>query len=378
MTPAGRVHRWRRAAGGVRRVPALVLVAAVVLAGCAGSKVRARTHTIDALIETARANGARRCAPVELAMAEAHNDFAKEALAQGEFYPAQHEAEIAEVQAKLAVAKSPKDRCNPGDEPDEPPPPAASDYDGDGIIDTADDCPRLAEDKDGFEDQDGCPEDDNDADGINDKIDDCPNEPEDRDGTDDTDGCPDPDNDGDGIADKIDQCPDQAEDKDGFSDDDGCPDCDNDADGVPECPQVIDQCPDQPAATADGCPQKYTLIVVTKDKIELKQTVYFDTRKAKIKRVSFPLLEQVAQALADNPTIAVRIEGHTDSQGSNKSNLKLSQQRADAVRAFLVARGVDGDRMVARGFGEDVPIADNRTSGGRAQNRRVEFFITAR
>ena len=359
-----------------RRLAVLVGVAlAVAVAACAGTKVRARTGTIDELIRTARDNGAMRCAPVELAMAEAHNDFAKEQLSQGQYFPAKHEAEVAEANARAAIAKSPKDLCNP----ETPPPPAKPvDFDGDGIIDTEDDCPRVPEDKDGFEDADGCPEDDNDSDGINDKIDDCPNDPEDRDGHDDTDGCPDPDNDGDGISDRLDQCPDEPEDKDGFQDDDGCPDCDNDGDGVPECPQVVDQCPDQPAQTADGCPQKYTMIVVTKDKIELKQTVYFDTKKATIKRVSFPLLDEVAQALQDNPTIKVRIEGHTDSQGSDKFNMKLSNNRAASVRTYLINRGIDPDRMVSVGFGETVPIADNRTKAGRAENRRVEFFITER
>ena len=318
------------------------LIVLLVVAGCAGTKVRARTGTIDEMIKTARDNGALRCAPVELAMAEAHNDFAKEALSQGNYFPAKREAAIAEANARAAIEKSPKDLCNPST----PPPPAKPvDFDGDGIIDTEDDCPRVPEDKDGFEDQDGCPEDDNDADGI---------------------------------TDRLDQCPDEPEDKDGFADDDGCPDCDNDGDGVPECPQVIDQCPAEPAQTADGCPQKYTMIVVTKDKIELKQTVYFDTKKATIKRVSFPLLDEVAQALADNPTIKVRIEGHTDSQGSDKSNLKLSNNRAASVRKYLIGRGVDGDRMTSQGFGETVPIADNRTKAGRAENRRVEFFITER
>jgi OmpA-OmpF porin, OOP family len=365
-----RVRLRGRAAG------ALVAVAALVtLAACAGSAVKARTRTVDELIATARANGAMRCAPVELAMAESHNDFAKEELSQGEYFPAKREIEIAEVNARAAVEKSPKALCNPEDRPVEAPKP--SDFDGDGILDTADDCPRVPEDKDGFEDTDGCPENDNDGDGIADKIDDCPDDPEDRDGTDDTDGCPDPDNDKDGINDRVDQCPDEPEDADGFQDDDGCPDCDNDADGVPECPTAIDKCPAEAAQTPDGCPPKYTMIVVTDTKIELKQTVYFDTNKATIKRVSFPLLDEVALALGDHPKIEVRIEGHTDSQGSDKKNLKLSAARATSVRNYLIGKGVDGLRMRAQGFGEAVPIADNRTKDGRAQNRRVEFFITA-
>lgn len=186
------------------------------------------------------------------------------------------------------------------------------------------------------------------------------------------------DRDGDGIKDDVDECPDSAEDIDGFQDEDGCPDCDDDGDGVLECPEALDKCPGEKGEPTDGCAKKYNLVVITENKIELKQTVFFDTRKATIKKVSFPLLNEVAQALADHPTLQVRIEGHTDSQGADKANLKLSQNRAASVRKYLIGKGVDGTRMVSEGFGERVPIADNRTSGGRAQNRRVEFVITSR
>ncbi len=358
---------------------AAIIVAAALLCACGGTKLRGRASAIDELIATARNNGAQRCAPVELAMAESHNDFGKQELAEGNYYHAKGELDISEINAKEAIRKSPKARCNP----DKKPPRVAEvkkpgDIDGDGITDDIDECPRKPEDKDGFEDEDGCPDDDNDNDGLADKIDDCPNDPEDKDGFEDEDGCPDNDNDKDGLADKIDQCPDQAEDMDGFEDDDGCPDCDNDGDGVLECPDPIDKCPDKPAQTADGCPQKYQLVVVTESKIELKQTVYFATARAKIKSVSYPLLNEVAQALDDHPKLRVRIEGHTDSQGSDKYNLKLSGSRANSVRDYLIRRGVDADRMVAMGYGERVPIADNRTKGGRSQNRRVEFVIIDR
>jgi outer membrane protein OmpA-like peptidoglycan-associated protein len=349
----------------------------VLLAACAGTRLETRTAAVDEQIALARANGAIRCAPVELAMAESHNDFAKQELAEGNFYRAKSELAIAEVNARDAVERSPKDVCNPEDKPPEKVAEGPKDTDGDGLYDDKDECPRKAEDKDGFQDEDGCPEEDNDADGIADKIDDCPLEPEDRDGTDDTDGCPDLDNDKDGIADKIDQCPDDPEDADGFEDDDGCPDCDDDQDGVLECPEALDKCPGEKGDGADGC-KKYQLVTVTEDKIELSQTVYFDTNKAVIKKVSFALLDDVARALEDNPTIKVRIEGHTDSQNTNKFNLKLSQKRADAVRKYLIKKGIAKDRMVAKGFGEEVPIADNRTKDGRAQNRRVEFYITER
>ncbi|HLL22497.1 MAG TPA: OmpA family protein, partial [Kofleriaceae bacterium] len=179
----------------------------------------------------------------------------------------------------------------------------------------------------------------------------------------------------DGIADKIDACPNDAEDKDNFEDDDGCPDPDNDKDGVLD---GDDKCPNEPGVPPDGCPKKYNLVVVTENKIELKQTVYFDTRKATIKPVSFPLLTEVAQALADNPTLKVDVEGHTDSQGNDRFNLRLSQKRAESVKKFLVGRGVAPTRLAPKGYGENVPIADNRTADGRAQNRRVEFVITSR
>ena len=130
------------------------------------------------------------------------------------------------------------------------------DSDGDGVPDVLDRCPTEPEDRDGWQDADGCPDPDNDGDGIPDALDQCPDEPEDKDDFRDEDGCPDPDNDGDGIPDALDKCPNQAEDKDGFQDEDGCPDPDNDGDGIPD---VFDLCPDEPEdrdgwQDEDGCP----------------------------------------------------------------------------------------------------------------------------
>lgn len=353
-----------------------ISVVLALIAGCAGSGIRDRSREVDRLIGVARDNGAMTCAPVELAMAESHNDFAKQELREGNAVPAEREVMVAETNARAAVDKSDRARCVPSAA--EPPPPALLDADRDGIPDSVDECPRVAEDKDRFHDDDGCAEDDNDVDGLVDSIDDCPNAAEDRDGHADADGCPDPDNDGDRIADRVDQCPDQTEDVDGIEDDDGCPDCDDDRDQIAECPQPLDKCPKVAGVAPDGCPQKYALIVVTPTKIELKQTVFFDTRRATIKKVSFDLLDEVAQALQDFPTIEVRVEGHTDGQGAEKANRKLSQKRAESVRNYLIRKGVSAARMVAQGFGEDVPIADNGTAEGRSQNRRVEFVITQR
>ncbi len=137
-----------------------------------------------------------------------------------------------------------------------PPPPQDLDPDKDGILNPHDKCPNDPEDKDNFEDQDGCPDTDNDNDGILDKDDKCPMDPEDKDGFEDKDGCPDLDNDKDGILDKDDKCPMDPEDKDGVEDADGCPDGDNDKDGIPD---KIDKCPANPEdkdgfEDEDGCP----------------------------------------------------------------------------------------------------------------------------
>lgn len=344
-------------------------IVAVAVAGCGGGNLRAESSSIDGVISRARTAGAQSCAPVQLAMAEAHNDFAQQELSEGNYYQARAELEVARKNADDALRLSPRERCAVAKGP--------GDTDGDGIPDDRDQCPREPEDADQFKDKDGCPDRDNDSDGLADNVDACPNEPEDKDGFTDEDGCPDLDNDDDGFADKIDQCPNEAEDKDGKEDDDGCPDCDEDGDGVPECPEAIDKCPDKPNKTPDGCPA-YNLVTVTQDKIEIKQTIFFDTAKASIKRVSYPLLNEVAQALVDNPTIRVRIEGHTDSKGSDRKNLKLSRARAASVRKYLVQRGIDSSRLVSEGYGERVPISENRTKAGREQNRRVEFVITSR
>ena len=337
----------------------------VLLAGCAGNDLRGRTDGIRDVIRQARANGAYRCAPHELAMAESHLEFASAELDDGHYFPAKHEVAVAEDNAKRALALSPKDRCNPP-----PPPPKPPDADGDGIPDKTDKCPTVPEDKDGFQDADGCPDPDNDQDGILDKADKCPLEPEDKDGFEDEDGCPDPDNDKDGLADADDKCPNEA----GPKENGGCPDKDRDNDTVVD---RLDKCPDQAGPPDnDGCPKpKY--IVVTKEKIELKQKVHFRTNRSTIYADSFPMLEEVAAVLKSRPEIKIRIEGHTDSRGSLRHNMKLSQQRAESVKRFLVAQGVDPERMQAVGFGPTQPIDDNRTAKGRENNRRTEFIITS-
>jgi outer membrane protein OmpA-like peptidoglycan-associated protein len=332
------------------------------IAGCAGTQLSAGVEDVRLQAMEARKKGALRCAPKELALTEAHATFALQELDEGDYFRAREHLRISEDNARAALRLSAHDGCV-----------GVADRDRDGVPDKTDKCPGDPEDKDGFEDTDGCPDPDDDQDGIADAKDKCPREPEDKDGFEDTDGCPDPDNDQDGIADAADKCPVEAEDKDGFEDADGCPEPDNDQDGVAD---TADQCPLAAGPQSNGgCPQKYQHIVITDERIELKQKIFFETNKAGILSKSFGLLTEIAGALRSRPSLRVRIEGHTDTQGPRARNMALSQARADAVRAHLVGQGVDGTRLEAIGFGPDQPIETNRTTAGREKNRRVEFVI---
>ncbi len=117
-------------------------------------------------------------------------------------------------------------------------------------------------------------------------------------------------------------------------------------------------------------------VKIAHERVELPEPIYFDTAKATINKHSFPMLRQVAALLAAHPEITkVRVEAHTDSPGKASVNRKRSQARAQAVVDFLVDHGVARDRLVARGYGESEPIADNATAPGRARNRRMVLTI---
>ena len=117
-------------------------------------------------------------------------------------------------------------------------------------------------------------------------------------------------------------------------------------------------------------------MVIRADKIEILQKVFFKTAKATIQKRSFELLNQVAEVIKTHSNIAhVQVEGHTDTVGKPAKNQILSQARANSVKAYLVKQGVEEERLVAKGFGQDKPIETNSTSVGRAANRRVEFNI---
>ena len=295
--------------------------------------------------------------------------------------------------------------------------PSDPDGDGDGIPDSRDACPRAPEDKDGFEDADGCPEPDNDLDGLDDLYDQCPNDPEDKNGFEDEDGCPDQgrdidrdgvpdsvdecdllpedkdgfadqdgcpdlDNDNDTIADKDDACPNDPEDFDAHEDTDGCPDPDNDADGIPD---RRDACPNEPEdkdgfEDQDGCPDgepKPAKVKLGRGRLEVNGVVYFELNRATIKQESFELLLEVASFLNDHPEIkSVEVQGHTDTRGNAQKNLALSEARAAAVADFLVERGaVSAARVTSRGFGASSPIAAGGSEEAHAKNRRVEFRV---
>ena len=358
---------------------ALVLSLSLVAPGCvSGSAIRAKSAIIQADVDRARSTDAYHCAPKELALAEAHLDFAAGEYSEGNSLRAQEHLVIAERNARQAVILS-RD-CGPKKVLVAAPAPVIKverlDRDGDGIPDSEDACPDVPGPVEGR----GCPlVIDTDGDGIPDDVDRCPADPEDMDGFEDEDGCPDPDNDGDGILDVDDACPNEP----GVASSDpkkhGCPVRDRDGDGILD---EVDACPDVPGIAdpdpkKNGCPRKLKMVVIKEDKIEIKQQINFATGKAIIRgKKSFQVLDEVILVLNDNPRIKkLRVEGHTDSTGRKAFNQKLSQGRAAAVVEYMINQGVDAERLEAVGFGPDKPIAPNSTAKGRALNRRTEFNI---
>ena len=211
----------------------------------------------------------------------------------------------------------------------------------------------------------GCGSGDNtppdaDGDGVEDSLDAFPNDPTET-----------TDTDGDGVLDKDDKCPN----KKGPKKYQGCPDSDNDTvlDKDDKCPYV----PGVKVASGDtklGCP-KVVLVQVTKKDIKILKKIFFRTGSARIRRRSYPVLNQVVTVLKNFPKIRVRVEGHTDNVGSKKYNKGLSQRRAKSVRRFLMKKGIDAGRLESEGYGMEKPLVPNNSRKNRAKNRRVEFNI---
>ena len=372
-----------------RRTRTVCVIATVasslVGVGCLGERLLGKVQGTDTVLQGAIADGSKTigCAPKETAIAEANVRFARDALTMGEYYRGKEHSERAEIYTQLARKKTDPVRCkDPNAVRDYAP--SLGDRDGDGYDDKADKCPDDPEDFDSFQDDDGCPDKDNDNDGILDasefkdgkwtnldkKIEngrelDCRNEPEDMDGFEDEDGCPDKDNDGDKVLDAAElirnpdgtyvwtnndkmmdggvevDCRNRPEDFDGDHDEDGCPDL-----------LKIDNC-----------------------QIKLSDKIYFKFNKWDIDPRSFKVLDEVKDTLNAAPDIKIWIEGHTDSKGSDKYNKKLSQNRVNSVRDYLVKVGIAADRLEPVGWGEEKPIDSNKTAEGRANNRRVEFNL---
>ena len=243
------------------------------------------------------------------------------------------------------------------------------DEDGDGVPNYKDECPGTPAEARGFVDEKGC-ELDTDGDGVPDWKDECPGTPEEARGYVDEKGC-ELDGDEDGVPDWKDQCPNTPAEARGYVDENGC-ESDTDGDGVPDWK---DECPTMSGpAYNKGCPE-----VKKEVKNLLKkamQGIQFENGKAVIKKVSFPLLDEIAQKFIENKDFIIEVQGHTDNVGKADYNQKLSEDRANAVMKYLVNKGVPQERISAKGYGMDVPIADNKTKAGRAKNRRVEFDIT--
>lgn len=229
------------------------------------------------------------------------------------------------------------------------------DTDGDKIADKDDACPEVA----GLAEFNGCP--DTDGDGIVDNEDACPNDK----GSKIMNGCPDAD--GDGVADKDDKCPDVKGDRANA----GCPWPDTDGDTVVD---KDDKCPTVAGTVANnGCPEVSDEAI--KKLNDYAKTILFNSGKSSFQAQTMPVLVAITGILKEYPSANFMIEGHTDSQGSDALNQKLSEERAGAVKTYLVENGIDASRLTSAGFGETNPIDSNKTSKGRANNRRVEVKL---
>lgn len=234
------------------------------------------------------------------------------------------------------------------------------DKDDDGVADAVDKCPDVP----GEARYRGCPIPDSDHDGVIDEEDKCPEIA----GIAKYNGCPVPDTDGDGLNDEVDMCPDKA----GPKDFNGCPVPDTDGDGVND---KEDKCPTVAGSiTNHGCPDIKKEIVERVNYAAKK--IFFAPGSDKILPSSYSALNSVATILKTDTSLKLAVEGHTDNVGKPASNLILSQKRAEAVQRYLVQKGLDANRLEAKGYGQEKPVDDNSTPEGKAANRRVELKLS--
>lgn len=231
------------------------------------------------------------------------------------------------------------------------------DSDMDGVEESLDECPLEA----GPAELNGCPDDDND--GVANKNDECPNLP----GTKQTLGCP--DKDGDIVPDKYDKCPEVPGSMKNF----GCPWQDTDKDGVLD---KDDKCPNQIGPVDNnGCPYPRLSLEQKKTIDAYAETILFDLGKSDLKPEVKSTLDEVVKIIKQYPTERFHIAGHTDNSFTEEYNLNLSLDRANAVKNYLVSKGIETSRLTTQGYGEDKPIFDNKTEEGRSKNRRVEIIL---
>jgi len=291
------------------------------------------------------------------------------------------------------------------------------DTDKDSVPDYYDKCPDTPKEAYSSIDADGCPLD-TDGDGVFDYLDKCPGTPYQAYATVDKVGCP-KDTDRDSVPDYLDKCPTTPEAERNNVDSVGCTivlpvvvdstladtvaapvvvakpetvevaekpivvssqekpiavpvDVDTDGDGIVD---RLDRCPQLAGVASNGgCPEiKKEVRVVFQKAL---QGIQFETAKFVIKPLSYVILEHVARVLSENPNYMVEIQGHTDNEGLAEKNQILSENRAKAVREYLISKGIDANRLTAKGYGQMRPVAPNSTIEGRAKNRRVEFVVS--
>ncbi len=253
-----------------------------------------------------------------------------------------------------------------------------TDRDADGICDALDKCPDTTALSNADPERPGCPRGDKDGDGIFDSEDACPDDAGVRTGDPKTNGCPRRDRDNDTVFDDEDACPEEPGIKTKDPATNGCPRRDEDEDTIFDdedaCPTVPGVRTTDPAT--NGCPPSKDGIRLEGDSISLDDVVQFERDSPRVRHVSWGLVQKVAGFISSTPGIlVVDVQGHADESGTPEHNLKLSQDRADSVKALLVKFGVDNGRITTHAYGQMKPRVQGKQETVRGQNRRVEFVV---
>lgn len=323
-----------------------VLACALLLGGgggCQAGLSARRLRQARAAVAEARDAGAYLCAPRELALAQAHVEFAETAEIHGDVERGRFHLGEAQLNAKAAHQLSSGSGCSERGGAGAGSSPALADRDGDGVVDQVDLCPDEPEDWDNYLDEDGCAEEETVAGTFSD---------------------------GEGGS----PCSTSSSDPKGRNSNTACPDMGgnvrlNDSDEI--C--VSDYADGAHAGCVNG---RYAGIEMRENAVILSDPLQFVGREAVLDEPSRLRASALARWLQERPALTLEVQGHLDSRGDAKENLRLSALRAQAVRALLVLLGVDAARLTTRGYGETRPLESNRTSQGRALNRRIEFVRT--